>query len=394
MNTAGATRKPDKVTTFVGEVMPPERKDQILQSLPAHVKPERFERNLVIAINQHPKLLQCDPAKVFYEVTKAAALGLLLDPQLGEAYLITGWSREDGIAPQLRMGYRGMAKLAKQSGDVKNLYAHEVCEHDLFTVKLGVGKTLDHQPNYAADRGKIYAYYAVVHFLDGTADFEVMSIADIHRIRDRSDGWRAFRDGKIKSTPWATDESEMAKKTVIRRLAKRLPMSPELADAIQIEDDADYRNVNAPLPATGLRARLAAAKSLPPSEGFTVAHGGPVSATTIEVDPDTGELLDAAHEAEIQQEDASTEDHGLADEFGPDDADNIREPDEPERPDPDSPAGILDALKRSLDECTTVAAVDEVKAELLKKLNTLHGEDRKAAVLAIGEAKKRIGGAT
>lgn len=205
------------------------------KSLPAHIKPQRFRRNLSTAVAQHPKLLQCEPAAVFLEVAKAAALGLLLDPQLGEAYLITGWSK-DGDVPQLRLGYRGLIKLARQSGEVASIYAHEVCDLDRFSVALGTDKKLIHEPNYLTERGKVIMYYAVVHYRDGVSDFEPMSMKEILAIRDRSDAYRAFKAGKIKSTPWSTDEGEMAKKTVLRRLLKRIPQSPELADALAAED--------------------------------------------------------------------------------------------------------------------------------------------------------------
>jgi phage RecT family recombinase len=209
--------------------------------LPAHIKPERFRRNLSTAIIQHPKLLNCDPVAVLNEVAKAAALGLLLDPQLGEAYLITGWSK-DGDVPQLRIGYRGLIKLARQSGDISSIYAHEICDLDRFHVSLGTDKKIVHEPNYLADRGSPFAYYAVVHFKDGTSDFEIMTLREVHTIRERSDGYKAFKAGRIKSTPWDSDEGEMSKKTVLRRLSKRVPQSPELADALAIED-ADFEDV-------------------------------------------------------------------------------------------------------------------------------------------------------
>src|SRR5262249_9481593 len=77
-------------------------------------------------------------------------------------------------------------------------------------------------------------------------DFDVMTVRDCQGIRDRSDAWKAFRDNKIKSTPWSTDEIEMSKKTVLRRLLKRQPQSPELAEAIKIEDEADFPEFRAP----------------------------------------------------------------------------------------------------------------------------------------------------
>lgn len=256
---------------FRAQVLPPERASGLFASLPAHVKPERFERNLSIALRQHPNLLKCDPEAVFNEVSKAAALGLLLDPQLGEAYLITGWNNQERrLAPQLRVGYRGLIKLGRQSGEIAASYAHEVCERDEFECVLGDNKRLHHKPNLAQDRGEAYAYYAVVKLAGGETDFEVMSLREVHRIRDRSDGWKAFKDGKIKSTPWGTDEGEMAKKTVIRRLMKRMPASPELADALRIEDEADYRDIRDVTPERPtLASRL---KTGAPAPGFSLAH--------------------------------------------------------------------------------------------------------------------------
>ncbi|MBP2147440.1 recombinase RecT [Xanthobacter flavus] len=256
---------------FRAQVLPPERASGLFASLPAHVKPERFERNLAIALRQHPNLLKCDPEAVFNEVSKAAALGLLLDPQLGEAYLITGWNNQERrLAPQLRVGYRGLIKLGRQSGEIAASYAHEVCERDEFECVLGDNKRLHHKPNLAQDRGEAYAYYAVVKLAGGETDFEVMSIREVHRIRDRSDGWKAFQEKKIKSTPWATDEGEMAKKTVIRRLMKRMPASPELADALRIEDEADYRDFRDVTPERPtLASRLKAGTTAP---GFSLEH--------------------------------------------------------------------------------------------------------------------------
>lgn len=268
----------DKFDQFRQEVLPPNRSKALFASMPAHVKPERFERNLAIALRQQPKLLECDPLLVFNEVSKAAALGLLLDPQLGEAYLIAANDWKSGKqVPQLRVGYRGLIKLGRQSGEIEMIYSHEVCRNDEFRCVLGDEKSLKHIPNLMEDRGDVGAYYAVVKFKDGATDFEVMPLREIHTIRDRSDGWRAFRAGKIKSTPWSTDEGEMSKKTVIRRLMKRLPQSPDLADALRIEDEADYRDMRDVTPeASGLAARLQQARgggSLPattPNSGFSV----------------------------------------------------------------------------------------------------------------------------
>jgi len=133
-----------------------------------------------------------------------------------------------------------LMKLARISLNGALIYAHEVHEHDDFQCSLGDEKRLRHEPDpFSDDRGEIVGYYAVIKTAE-TADFETMSIAQVHAIRDRSDGWVSFQSGRIKSTPWSTDEVEMAKKTVIRRLMKRQPQSRELALALAVEDRAEF----------------------------------------------------------------------------------------------------------------------------------------------------------
>jgi recombination protein RecT len=233
--------QPSPVEEFVSNVLDPERMAEVSKSLPAHIKPAMFQRNLLNAVMANYDLMKFSPGLIFREVSKAVALGLFLDPQLGEAYIVPAYNyKTRATEPQLRIGYRGLTKLARQSGDVTIIYAHEVCANDKFVPKMGTDKSLVHEPDVFGDRGPVIGYYAVMKLRNGEVDFEPMSIAQVHRIRDRSDGWKAFSEGKIKSTPWSTDEDEMGKKTAIRRLMKRAPQSPELAEAIRIEDAAEH----------------------------------------------------------------------------------------------------------------------------------------------------------
>lgn len=229
------------VERYRAEVLPPAKADDLWRSLPAHIKPAVFERNLMNALMQNPDLMRFQPHLVYREVSKAAGLGLLLDPQLGEAYMVVAYNyKTKQQEPQLRVGYKGVIKLARQAGNVEAIYAHEVCERDKIICHMGTDKKLVHEPVLFGDRGKVIGYYAVIKYQDGAFDFEPMSLSQVHAIRDRSDAWKAFSEGKIKSTPWSTDNDEMAKKTVLRRLLKRQPQSGELMSAIGIEDEAEF----------------------------------------------------------------------------------------------------------------------------------------------------------
>src|SRR5579885_934316 len=230
------------VEQYKSEVLPPDKAAAVFRASPAPLRPEVFERNLAIALMQNPDLMGFHPSLVYREVTKAAALGLLLDPQLGEAYLVVAYNgKTKRKEPQLRIGYKGMCKLARQSGNVSTVYAREVCQNDRVDVNLGYPPELKITPaDLFGDRGPPVGYVALISFKDNTFDFEAMSVAECRKIRDRSDGWKAYKEDKIRSTPWSTDESEMSKKTVLRRLMKRQELSPEMRQAIEIEDRAEF----------------------------------------------------------------------------------------------------------------------------------------------------------
>lgn len=232
--------------SFIREVFPPRVAKDISSTLPEHVSWELFKRNAWNAIADNPKLINMPPALLTREFSKVSGLGLLLDKYLGEAYMIVAYNgktrREE---PQVRIGYKGMIKLSRQTGTVRQVWCHEVCANDTQEVNLGFPKQLIIKPpnGLFKDRGEIEGYVAVITFKDGDFDFEPMSIADCIRIRDRSDAYQAFVEKKIKSTPWATDFGEMCKKTNLRRLLKRQAQSPELQRAQQIEDEADFASM-------------------------------------------------------------------------------------------------------------------------------------------------------
>ena len=286
MNAVASIEKPPRLEAFRLEVLPPERKADLFSSLPSHVKPARFARTLVNALMANPDLMNHDPRLIFREVSKAAALGLYLDPQLGEAYLILAWNgKAKRLEPQLRIGYRGLVKLGRQSGEISMIYAHEVHENDFFDCVLGDQKSLVHKPDVFGDRGALVGYYAVVKYREGETDFEPMTVAQVHAIRDRSDAWKAFKDGKIKSTPWATDDGEMSKKTVIRRLVKRVPQSPELAEAIKIEDAAEHGEPRSSAPAARLVPPSPAQMIMPPAPPSPDEQSGSDDARVTEPHP-------------------------------------------------------------------------------------------------------------
>lgn len=281
--TAIVDTKPTKLDLFFGTVVTASARRELEACLPQHVSLDRFERNLKNALMANPKLLDCPPQLVWREVAKGAALGLLLDPQLGEAAIVLVWNnaskREE---PQLRTMVRGLQKLARQSGDVVLFYAHEVRDNDERKIVLGDTKKLIHEIAFG-DRGKSVGYYAVVKYANGERDFEIMDLEQINAIRDRSQAWQAYRNKRISSTPWATDYDEMAKKTVMRRLLKRMPQSPDLAEALAEEDRLDLADTVELAPVRPTQTPTGAPPRPHPAQA-------PAPQPVGEVDPVTGDV--------------------------------------------------------------------------------------------------------
>lgn len=202
------------------------------QVLPKHVNPERLARISLSEIRRNPQLLECELPSLMAAVMQAAKLGL--EPNiLGHCYFVPFNNRKRGVKEvQFIIGYKGLIDLVRRSGHVESIAAHEVYENDEFEFEYGLNEKLRHKPNIFGDRGKVIAYYAYAKFKGGGHSFIVMSREDIEKIRDQFS--RSAENG-----PWKDHFDEMAKKTVIRRLIKYLPISVELQE--QIQEDGSVR---------------------------------------------------------------------------------------------------------------------------------------------------------
>lgn len=205
-------------------------KQQFKMALPKHITPERFVRIAITAISKNSKLLQCTRESLLSCLIDLSQLGLEPDGRL--AHLIPY-----GTECKLIVDYKGYVDLARRSGEVADVHADVVFENDFFEYSFGSEGKLVHRP-VLANRGAAKAAYSFVKLKDGSSSFEVMGIPEVEVIKERSEGWKAFKKGIIKTNPWYTDWNEMAKKTVFRRHSKWLPLSSEKF-RIAIEKDFD-----------------------------------------------------------------------------------------------------------------------------------------------------------
>ena len=221
--TTALTRK-ENVKTIRALLTRDDMKKQLAMAIPRHLDVDRLLRVAITSIQKTPALADCTTQSLLACVMTCAQLGLEPDQFTGQAYLVP-FGREAQIIP----GYRGLLKLARQSGEIQSVSAQVVYENDEFDFSFGIEEDLKHKPCFR-DRGEPIGAYCVLRYKDGGHSFDFMTTEAIEKIRNKSK--------TSKSGPWVTDWDEMAKKTVLRRHLKLAPMSIEMATAVSLEDRA------------------------------------------------------------------------------------------------------------------------------------------------------------
>lgn len=213
--------------------------------LPRHMTADRMLKIALSALRTTPKLMECTIESLFGAVVHCAQLGLEPNTPQGHIYLIPfGNGRKGTTEVQVIVGYKGLIDLARRSGQIVSISARVRYANDPFKLAFGTDDYIQHAPAEDGDRGQAVGVYAVAKLKDGGVQFEYLTLAEVNRIRDGSQGYKAAietgrRYNKPPKHPWIEHWEEMARKTAIRRLCKYLPMSIELASAVALEDHAE-----------------------------------------------------------------------------------------------------------------------------------------------------------
>lgn len=213
---------------------------EIAKMLPKHLNAERLLKVAQIAATTTPDLARCDVASLVGAIGQCAQMGLEPNTVLGHAYLVPfNTKRKDKVtgverwvkSVQVIIGYKGLIDLARRSGQIMSIAAHEVCEQDTFDLVYGLDEKLEHRPAMG-ERGEVIGFYAVAKLKDGGHCFEFMSRLQVEQIMRGT-------QSKGNYGPWKDNFTEMGRKTVIRRLAKYLPLSIEFQTAAALDGMAE-----------------------------------------------------------------------------------------------------------------------------------------------------------
>jgi recombination protein RecT len=187
-------------------------------------------------------------SSVIAAVNNVAAIGISLNPAQKLAYLVP--RRVNKIMSVcLDISYMGLLHIAQVSGAIKWGQAEIVHTNDTFNLQ-----NIDQPPHhgfnpFSTDRGEIVGCYVVVKTVDNDYLTHSMRIDEIFAIRDRSESWK-MRKAKEKKgedltqSPWATDEKEMIKKTVIKQASKYWPRRERLDTAVHYLNDVSNEGIS------------------------------------------------------------------------------------------------------------------------------------------------------
>jgi recombination protein RecT len=298
MATQLAPRADNPIAMFQAQLE--SRAKEIQSALPQHITPDKFQRTVMTAVAQNPDLLKADRQSLILACYKAAQDALLPDGR--EAALVTFNTRQkvDGQWQSVKqvqympMVY-GLRKKILQSGDVVSLevsvvYRAEV-EKGTFLYEVGLEPPLRHRPSLdlteeETSDEQIVAAYSIATMKDGTKSYEIMRRFEINKVRAVSQTGATSRTDRQGNPiqpkgPWVDWFAEMAKKTVMRRHAKTLPMSGDILLDIEGRE---------------LEAGMSTARAL----GSTAPDAPQIEDRTDETphDPETGEITQDEQDTE------------------------------------------------------------------------------------------------
>lgn len=208
-----------------------ELRKQIASVMPQELDAKRFMKIAIAAATRTPGLMFCTQESLLKCLMDLSSMGL--EPDGRRAHLIPY-----GKTCTLVIDYKGLADLARRSGEVKTIQCAVVYQKELdekrFVLEYGSNAKLVHQPILVGERGDVIGAYSCVMMANGEESFHWMRKDEIDAIRKRS---KASGNG-----PWVTDYNEMAKKTVFRQHTKLLPFSAETREKMEADDKYLYEH--------------------------------------------------------------------------------------------------------------------------------------------------------
>ena len=245
------------------------QRPELTKLLPKGMDMDRLFRMALTEVLKKPQLLDCSAESWALALQTCGQQGLYPDSGLGYMYLIPRnnsykingqWVKR--LEVQAQRGYQGDIKLARNTGELADIYAEVVYAKDKYKVTKGLNRDIVHEPYDGDDEpGALRACYAVAKLVSGEVAFVTLTKRDVMRHKESS-------KNTSDDSPWKTHEDAMWRKTAIHELYKWLPKATEKAEAFARELTGDK-----PIDVTAIAASTVPVQQLSGLEGLTAQLG-------------------------------------------------------------------------------------------------------------------------
>ncbi len=172
------------------------------------------------------KLANCHPQSIIDACITVAQMNLDLSPALSHAYIVPFKQ-----SVQLIVSARGYTALLARTGwKIKSYIVNEEDEFDY--IIDGFDESIKFKKNIDAESETFRYAVALAKSPDGTLYVEIMNANQIDKHRKVSSNQKGAKPTGV----WADWFDEMALKTVIKKLVKKLPMGEEIATVVDKDD--------------------------------------------------------------------------------------------------------------------------------------------------------------
>lgn len=204
----------------------------ISQIAPTNFNVARFIARAASEIARNEGIRTCEPKSIVDAMLKVSMLGL--EPSTGEAYFIPrkferkleGGKISQGYECTVMLGYQGLQRLMFENLNVQRFDADVVTSGDFFEFQKGTSQFLRHTKGQDLATAENTQYAWALVKINGNLFFDVVNVGYIKNAQKLSKG-----------DVWKYHFGEMATKTAIRHLLKRLPIySDKLKQALSLED--------------------------------------------------------------------------------------------------------------------------------------------------------------
>lgn len=224
----------DLIVSFTNTIEKYEQKNltELLEG--SSMSASKFKQIVISEIKRSTSLQEVflkNPASLFASILHCAEIGLNPSQMIGEFYFIPFKDTINAV-----LGYKGLLTLLMRSDKVKKIWCEIVYDGDDFEYELGLEPKLVHVPNHSSTRNSstLKYIYACAKINDDVV-FKVMSKQEIQQIANMS---------KYKNDLYFNDKKDseqwMAKKTVLKQLAKLMPKEDDrLKKAVSMDDNIE-----------------------------------------------------------------------------------------------------------------------------------------------------------